>query len=165
MSSRSRVDLPQPLGPTIATNSPGRTSKRHVVEDQRAVVGVAEGEPAGLDRAGQRPGPGARACAPPASPSSTGLISSNSGSAATAETKAPVSWVTEVSSIVTEVLKVRNSAADIAAAGRAGQQHEHQQRAQRQIDRAQHRGEVLDPADLLLELAAAGELRAQAAYA
>ena len=42
------------------------------------------------------------------------MISSNSGSAATAETNAPVSWVTEVSSIVTEVLKVRNAAADIA---------------------------------------------------
>lgn len=45
--------------------------------------------------------------------SSTGLISSNNGSTATADTNAPVSWVTEVSSIVTEVLKVRNSAADI----------------------------------------------------
>ncbi len=45
--------------------------------------------------------------------SSTGLISSNSGSAATAETNEPVSWVTEVSTIVTEVLKVRNAAADI----------------------------------------------------
>ncbi len=45
--------------------------------------------------------------------SSTGLICSNSGSAATAETNAPVSWVTEVSTIVTEVLKARNSAAVI----------------------------------------------------
>ncbi len=27
ISRRSRVDLPQPLGPTIATNSPARTSK------------------------------------------------------------------------------------------------------------------------------------------
>ena len=45
--------------------------------------------------------------------SRTGLISSNSGSAATAETKAPVSEVTAVRSMVTEVLKVRNADADI----------------------------------------------------
>ena len=44
--------------------------------------------------------------------SSTGLICSNIGSTAAAETSAPVSWVTEVSSIVTAVLKVRNSLAD-----------------------------------------------------
>ena len=44
--------------------------------------------------------------------SRTGLISSNIGSAATIDTKAPVSWVTEVSSIVIEVLKVRKAAAD-----------------------------------------------------
>ncbi len=46
--------------------------------------------------------------------SRTGLISSNSGSAATADTSDPVSWVTEVSTIVTDVLKVRKAAADIA---------------------------------------------------
>ena len=45
--------------------------------------------------------------------SSTGWICSNIGSAAAAETKAPVIWVTEVSSMVTEVLKVRNAPADM----------------------------------------------------
>ncbi len=45
--------------------------------------------------------------------SRTGRICSNSGSAATADTNEPVSCVTDVSTIVTDVLKVRNSAAVI----------------------------------------------------
>lgn len=45
--------------------------------------------------------------------SSTGLICSNIGIAAAAEMNAPVIWVTAVSSMVTEVLKVRNEAADM----------------------------------------------------
>ena len=40
------------------------------------------------------------------------MTCSNSGSTDAAETSAPVSWVTEVSIIVTEVLKVRNAPAD-----------------------------------------------------
>ncbi len=112
ISSLSSVDLPQPLGPTIATNSPARTSK----DTSSRTRGPSSEYRKDSRRASIAPvsGPG-RVLAVRTSgvASSTGLISSKSGSAATADTNEPVSWVTEVSSIVTEVLKVRNAAADI----------------------------------------------------
>ncbi|CAM5482031.1 hypothetical protein SHIRM173S_03708 [Streptomyces hirsutus] len=112
MSSRSSVDLPQPLGPTTATNSPGRTSK----ETSSRTSGPSSEYRKDTRRASIAPlsGPGRVPAARTSGvASSTGRICSNSGNAATPETNAPVSWVTEVSTIVTDVLKVRNSAAVI----------------------------------------------------
>ena len=124
MSSRSSVDLPQPLAPTIATNSPGLDPEGDAVQHQRPVLGVAEGEVPGLDG---RPESVPGTTLPPRTSGgscSTGLICSYIGSTAAAEMSALVSWVTEVSSIVTAVLKVRNPLGRQGFPGRAGQQHE-----------------------------------------
>ena len=88
------MDLPQPLGPTIATNSPGWTAKdtssrtsgpSSAYRKDSFLASIAPDSSPGRLLASRTSG-AAR---------STSLISSNSGSAATAETKAPVSWVTE----------------------------------------------------------------------
>ncbi|GAA3115139.1 hypothetical protein GCM10017687_30490 [Streptomyces echinatus] len=113
MSSRNSVDLPQPLGPTTATNSPGRAAK----DTSSRTSGPSSAYRKESRRASTAPDSGPGRVLPVRTSgvaSSTGLISSNSGSAATADTNAPVSWVTEVSTMVTDVLKVRKSAADIA---------------------------------------------------
>ncbi len=52
-SSRPSVDLPLPVGPTTATISPGRTSKRHVAQHRLAPL-IREGEPGEADRRRQR---------------------------------------------------------------------------------------------------------------
>ncbi len=107
------MDLPQPLGPTTATNSPGRMAK----DTSSRTSGPSSAYRRDSRRVSIAPdsGPGRVLDVRTSGVASkTGLISSNSGSAATADTKEPVSWVTEVSTIVTEVLKVRKSAADIA---------------------------------------------------
>ncbi len=111
MSRRSSVDLPLPLGPTTATNSPGRTAS----DTSSSTSGPSSAYRKESPRAASSPvsSPGALAEARTSgSASSTGRTCSYSGSTATAETRAPVSCVTEVSIMVTAVLKVRNSAAD-----------------------------------------------------
>jgi hypothetical protein len=39
---RSRVDLPQPDGPSSTTNSPSAMSMRHAVDDLGATIGLAD---------------------------------------------------------------------------------------------------------------------------
>src|SRR5437016_2454997 len=111
MSSRSRVDLPQPLAPTIATNSPGSTGN----DTLSSTSGPSSAYRNDRLLASIAPDNGPGAVLPPrtsGTSSNTGLICSNNGRMEAAEMSAPVSCVTEVSIIVTAVLKVRKPLAD-----------------------------------------------------
>ncbi|EKX67206.1 hypothetical protein STRIP9103_08944, partial [Streptomyces ipomoeae 91-03] len=131
--------------------------ERHVVQDQRAVVGVPERQTAGLDRAGQDPGPGARrAHLGGRVQHRLDLLEQRQYGHRRHERAGELGDGRQQHGhrgVEGEEVRRRHR-----AARRARQQHEHQQGAQGQIHRAQHRVEVLDAADLLLELPAAREL-------